>query len=620
MRRRHVSLLHVNEAWPSPSHGRTLVILFAIVLGTVAKKDPRCRFGALAADRSPLEGSPAWRCAASLNSAGFGAGFRRSTLELQRAGLIEEEVAPWILRAECAAPFRDRVGGVIAAEYLSLALPALSDWPPWIPARACLPQACIGLFGDAALPRLLELLFDPRPRHTMPPAGPCFSEHARTSDGEACSAHIVHVAHPRCAVGNAYFRLLSNEAFFRNNFGARTRAATTFEDESHELAYVAAQKSFRQCRAGGGVFFEVSYSLDDVDTPFRHGACMPEGVDEIATAWWVRRAIAHRLPGMRVRPGNVTFEEQHNASELRLQWVVVGVAKAGTTSLASWLRAQPRLHLADYEGMSEGAGCYAFMRMFLNYFVPHWAFEQLMADRPVDRDKHVGIKEVNLLFTDKNRWLLAEMPETRIIVIVKDWLDWVKSVAFFLPPLLDATDPDVEGCVRGLAMSANRSRRWSVPNLAVEDAAYPEQVHCRVPWHWFMVVRQVADLRARGVPLQRIKVVDLATLRSSDEARSRLVSWVGAGVDAATIAEEQSFHHINRKPETKVRREFFASMCRLPDDLAARLDAQRRRSIAGLAWLIRRTGGPVPRISPVPVRDAACARAGLLARRMSEPP
>jgi len=251
----------------------------------------------------------------------------------------------------------------------------------------------------------------------------------------------------------------------------------------------------------------------------------------------------------------------------------------------------------------EGGGKYFFHDVIRRNFVPKWAMSALERELPEDAS-FAGVKAPWLLCRWRGRVLLAEMSQVKLVVVVKDWLDWLKSAAVY-SEATDATT-NLRRCVWALARSANKTRAWS----DVVPMQLKKRVTCFAPWDSVIVVPQVRDLLSRGVPQERLKVLHLDSLREDPRTLRRLSRWLLVPSRAGDATPELPRENSCASQSEELA--FFDHLCALPRNLSRRFDAERRRATVGLARLLRDFGEPVPsvvrRALTTDVHEESCAR------------
>ena len=163
----------------------------------------------------------------------------------------------------------------------------------------------------------------------------------------------------------------------------------------------------------------------------RLGMCIPS----VRTSWsntletLIRYRLGHLMashfPDVEIDADSVEAHEVIHRSQLKVDWAIIGLGRSGTTSLASWLGQHPRLQLlsSPSDQFREGAFDYLFRRSQLEHLVQ--MKRELMAEALGPRGIRSlrGIKEPNLLRSNRGRQILAEMKRTKVLIILKN-LEW----------------------------------------------------------------------------------------------------------------------------------------------------------------------------------------------------
>ncbi|CAJ1441001.1 unnamed protein product [Effrenium voratum] len=431
----------------------------------------------------------------------------------------------------------------------------------WVRVGACVPKPCGEVFADLALPRLLEWRGKSERYHPAP--GPCASEENSEFNDGACYAFLNReIFWEHCMAGTLVWRLLSDASFFDRLFGAQIRSLP--EDElgasdqpEHQQAALA---HYKACRLGGGSYFGVHFNaMAQLAEGYELGMCLPSlhtswspSMDPMLE-WWLGSRMS-RFPDIDVDADSVQAFELVHRSELGVRWAVVGLGRSGTTSLAAWLDTHPRLQLLHHPGdfFREGSFEYLFRRSHLEHLVRKAEIQAVKARPGV----LVGIKEPSLLRSDRGRQMLAEMKRTKVLIIVKNWADWLKSSLLFATP---ACTPE------------------SITRL--EDP-------CPFAFQEAHVLRKVQDLHRKGVSTGRIKVVHLdALLEEGPTGLQRIAAFLGAG--NRTHARLGPMGREGNVAEKEV--EFWEELCSLPKESLQQLERQRNAATDGLADLLRRS-------------------------------
>ena len=132
--------------------------------------------------------------------------------------------------------------------------------------------------------------------------------------------------------------------------------------------------------------------------------------------------MASHFPDVEIDADSVEAHEVIHRSQLKVDWAIIGLGRSGTTSLASWLGQHPRLQLlsSPSDQFREGAFDYLFRRSQLEHLVQ--MKRELMAEALGPRGIRSlrGIKEPNLLRSNRGRQILAEMKRTKVLIILKN--------------------------------------------------------------------------------------------------------------------------------------------------------------------------------------------------------
>ena len=130
--------------------------------------------------------------------------------------------------------------------------------------------------------------------------------------------------------------------------------------------------------------------------------------------------MASHFPDVEIDADSVEAHEVIHRSQLKVDWAIVGLGRSGTTSLASWLGQHPRLQLlsSPSDEFREGAFDYLFRRSQLEHLVKRQLMDEALSPRGIRSLR--GIKEPNLLRSNRGRQILAEMKRTKVLIILKN--------------------------------------------------------------------------------------------------------------------------------------------------------------------------------------------------------
>ncbi|CAK8987289.1 Uncharacterized protein SCF082_LOCUS913, partial [Durusdinium trenchii] len=542
------------------------------------------------------------RCSLALDAAG---GHASGLLETLIFGMPpEHSFSPEASRCPEGLQFEELL---LSPRYLVVAaqpeVARSSDWRELIPVGACVPPACHEAFANLALPRLLEWRQGKSAKY-HPSPGPCAG--AFDVDDASCVQHLDQdIRSEACVTAVHVWRVLCDARFFDELFGAQVRSLPKDSlGESSEFAehQKAALGHYSTCKEGGGsyvgVYFNAVGEEDPAGAGYALGMCIPSlhttysSAVSTIVAWRLGLRMATAYPGVAIDADSVRSAELMHRNELEIGWAIIGLGRSGTTSLAAWLDSHPNLELlSDPEDhFREGSFDYLFRRSHLEHLIrrdelPSAARAGSAGPVRGRRTPLVGIKEPNLLRSSRGRQIMAEMKRTKVLIIFKNWVDWLKSAALFIRPT---------PCFpRNLARIGEEGNDCS---FAFDEA------------HLFEKVR---DLEQKGVARERIKVVHLDTLRAEGPAAlRRLGAFLGAG-NRSTGSSGSSAGAMPQEGEVAEDEvEFWEELCGLPTELARRLERRRSEALRGCDELLRRSGEPIPEsvLRPVPIQQEACQR------------
>ncbi|CAE7406570.1 unnamed protein product [Symbiodinium natans] len=303
----------------------------------------------------------------------------------------------------------------------------------WLRVGACIPDACLGYFAPLALPRILEqrMVANTGNPASLPSARPCSSDSPRNSqEAEAiCRQQIAdEMRDPACISERCKWKYLSQKLQMEGLFGAQVRsiASDIDADLSPEADALAlrddvAARHYLTCRQIGGQFFGAAFAARDGD--FDLGVCAPAACPASAIRWWTAQTLEHWRPGVSVSAQSINVTELAHISEVDLQWIIAGVGRSGTTSLAAWLRTHPQLELLTdpADTCLEGGLGYLFRRSYMHHLVPRTSLlEPVDEPRLTGSGKRVlrGIKDWSLLQLARGRRVLGQL-KVRVLIIVK---------------------------------------------------------------------------------------------------------------------------------------------------------------------------------------------------------
>eukprot|EP00913_Durusdinium_trenchii_P027518 g25808.t1 len=380
---------------------------------------------------------------------------------------------PWMRANSYQGPTRELL---LSPRYLVVAaqpeVARSSDWRELIPVGACVPPAC------------KSAKYHPSP-------GPCAG--AFDVDDASCA----------CVTAVHVWRVLCDARFFDELFGAQVRSLPKDSlGESSEFAehQKAALGHYSTCKEGGGsyvgVYFNAVGEEDPAGAGYALGMCIPSLHTTYSSA--VSTIVAWRLG-------------------LRMATAYPGVAIDADSVRSAELMHRNELEIEDH--FREGSFDYLFRRSHLEHLIrrdelPSAARAGSAGPVRGRRTPLVGIKEPNLLRSSRGRQIMAEMKRTKVLIIFKNWVDWLKSAALFIRPT---------PCFpRNLARIGEEGNDCS---FAFDEAHLFEKV--RDLEQKGQEPRKSAD---PGVARERIKVVHLDTLRAEGPAAlRRLGAFLGAG-------------------------------------------------------------------------------------------
>ncbi|CAL1142019.1 unnamed protein product [Cladocopium goreaui] len=412
------------------------------------------------------------QCAMALNAAGGHASALWETMVFGRSdparcndnGLTFQEMflSPRYL-AVVAAPETSRSGG----------------WHEVILISVCIPSLCQGAaVAGLALPRLLEWRHGKAAMY-HPSPGPCAVAPTDLTetlgiDDSACMQHLSkHIFLDSCIVAVYAWRIFCDASFFNALFGAQIRSLPEDDLGSGSQFAVhqeAALMHYSRCKEGAGSYMGMYFNgISESAAGYALGMCVPS----LQTTWGasLEQIMKYRLglmmsssfPDVEIDADSVKATELMHRSELQVDWAIIGLGRSGTTSLAAWLDSHPRLRLIrdESDNFREGAFDYLFRRSLLEHLIPRVA--------PLGGPPRPGGRRSRT-------------------VAPRNWIDWLKSVALFVPTT--ACFP------RNLATHG-------------EDGN-----PCDFPFEKAHVFEHVSDLELKGVARYRIKVVHLNTLQA----------------------------------------------------------------------------------------------------------
>ncbi|CAE7225036.1 unnamed protein product [Symbiodinium sp. KB8] len=483
---------------------------------------------------------------------------------------------------------------------------ASQDMNQLVHVGACVPMACTETFADLALPRLME--WRGKGSH-HPGAGPCMalinSETVETFENleDKCRHHLhFHFFLSDCYAVVDLWRLMSDSTFYKELFGAQVRSLPMdWPGGTQPGAAQVALWHYRKCKAGHGMYIGVYFNAIAEDAVgYELGMCLPSMsthwhlAREQLVRWWLAFQMGTLHPELEIDAGSLKIAELAHRSEVPVDWAIIGLGRSGTSSLAAWLDTHPQLELFrdKTDSFNEGAFHYLFRRTNLEHLVRRDSLSQNPA-KTGRRKRRIlaGFKEPHLLQQERGRLILAEMQHVKLLVIVKNWADWLKSHVLF-------------------AGATN-----CFPRTLAELPDDSEATSCGFSFESGHVVPKMQDLESKGVAVYQMKLVHLDTLMEEGEAAlQRIAAFLGARAGAANRSFQERAAAVPLPQQGNVSTNeaaFWKEWCELPQDMALKLERRREAATAGLAEILLRSLEPVPAslLRPEPLKDYACKRA-----------
>ncbi|CAJ1419978.1 unnamed protein product [Effrenium voratum] len=449
-----------------------------------------------------------------------------------------------------------------------------------------------GCRGPLALPRLLEGRAAARnwKAPPLPPPGPCAvgmdkmraKAEVLPEEQATCVKHIDDAfREPECAYRRCAWQFLSQKLQMESLFGAQVRSVPMDLDAdlnpkaAGPQAHAAyALKHYEACLQLGGSYFGTAFMSEDL-VGYELGACAPQSCPTKVVEWWTAEVMYQWQPGLRIVPNTFQVTELAHISEVNLQWVIAGVVRSGTTSLAAWLSRHPDLELLVHpeDSCLEGGLDYLFRRTYMEHLLPRSELPKISSKRLR------GVKDTTLMKWARGRRVLGELKQVKVLIIVKDWVEWFKS--------------------------ASNSSRESLAQQIGNSSSNP------MPFHHAEIGQQLQDAQRFGLEPGRVHVVHLDTLRAS-RGPLNLAVWLGAR-ELNTTKMKQSFPSENSWHSLTWQAAWWQELCELPGPLMQKLEARRHAATRDVPALLRRSGESVPpsAISPRPIRAIACRQARL---------
>ncbi|CAE7303988.1 Pxmp2 [Symbiodinium pilosum] len=446
----------------------------------------------------------------------------------------------------------------------------LHQWKP-LATRGCLHSRCLrGPFqptcaaADLGTTRSVSL----------PSAWPCASTSLPNSQETEvlCRERIeAEQTDAGCLSERCKWKYLSQKLQMEGLFGAQVRSVPTKVEaemgpEADVLHVEIAARHYSACHRLGGQFFGAAFVTRDGD--YDLGVCAPVACPVNAVRWWTVEIMSMWHPGFSVPAQNITVTELAHIAEVDLQWVIAGVGRSGTTSLAAWLKQHPQLELlADPADVClEGGLNYLFRRTYLQHLVPRKLLGPVGAPHLGGQKTLRGTKDWSLLQFQQGRRVLGQLKQVRVLVIVKDWLDWLKS----------ASSPSVD--VRSLEELLGNGSDW-------------------MPFHHANVASNLRDAEQLGLRLSQVKVFHLRALHESAglDWLNHLAVWLGAEkLNPDDAAGTFQFPSTNSWHPSTWQAAWYAEVCKLPRSVMQRLEEKRREATKGLPALLRQSQKDIP--------------------------
>ncbi|CAE8598161.1 unnamed protein product, partial [Polarella glacialis] len=505
----------------------------------------------------------------------------------------------------------------VAGAYLNAAkVPGFRTHDSWTPLWACSPVECSTQFGSAVLPRLLEWLRAPgSPAVSMPPAGPCVGDPSspETWDSASCLRHLELADSGQCRAMQCHWQIMSQETILMQLFGGQVGGVSEWHPDAKDpnlqdpnaAQALAAYDDCRLERHGkySAVSFCARHTVNQKYEIFVLGMCAPTNCSAPTMFFWTQRFHSILLDGlfeMEEQWAQFKVDELGHRRELDLQWVIAGVARSGSSSFAAWLGGHPQLEvLRDKSNHClEGDVGYLFIKSRLHFLLSRsdmmdFITPRAAPSRGLPRTLR-GVK-VPMISGQRYRRQLLEMPKLKVLFIVKDWIEMLRSRVLLC-------NDEINGTASGLLATLplfNGSSAGCNAVMTMEEMSVPLIVH---------------DLERMGFKPERVKVMHVDALQGDAATGSlhlaRVARWLGA---SQAPPAEAKFPAINKWQSFPRDEAFWQDLCTLPQPQMRQLEELRRLQTAGLAALLRRTGEPVPAClrSPRPLRADACERARL---------
>ncbi|CAE7204960.1 unnamed protein product [Symbiodinium microadriaticum] len=547
------------------------------------------------------------RCAAALDDAGGHRSILPSTLVFRRPPDLSSPSS----HGRPACSFGLHLKEVLLHPFYligtrSREMAASQDMNQLVHVGACVPMACTETFADLALPRLME--WRGKGSH-HPGAGPCMalinSETVETFENleDKCRHHLhFHFFLSDCYAVVDLWRLMSDSTFYKELFGAQVRSLPMdWPGGTQPGAAQVALWHYRKCKAGHGMYIGVYFNAIAEDAVgYELGMCLPSMsthwhlAREQLVRWWLAFQMGTLHPELEIDAGSLKIAELAHRSEVPVDWAIIGLGRSGTSSLAAWLDTHPQLELFrdKTDSFNEGAFHYLFRRTNLEHLVRRDSLSQNPA-KTGRRKRRIlaGFKEPHLLQQERGRLILAEMQHVKLLVIVKNWADWLKSHVLF-------------------AGATN-----CFPRTLAELPDDSEATSCGFSFESGHVVPKMQDLESKGVAVYQMKLVHLDTLMEEGEAAlQRIAAFLGARAGAANRSFQERAAAVPLPQQGNVSTNeaaFWKEWCELPQDMALKLERRREAATAGLAEILLRSLEPVPAslLRPEPLKDYACKRA-----------
>lgn len=276
--------------------------------------------------------------------------------------------------------------------------------------------------------------------------------------------------------------------------------------------FEGAQTAYSHCTRLGARYFgvrgilEVAATLQPgASTTVHYGVCAPHQCSAEDVANDLAPVAAQFMLGLIVQPRmtGVSVEELGNWTEMHVDFVIAGFAKCGTTSLAAYLDRHPGLQLADV-GAGEPYGEDSFF-VSLDLLPSRSSIRRFQQrhGRPQASVK-IGIKYPHVIFRDLVlRKLLAANPAVRLVLVVRDPIDWLESTYRWYT-VAEVEAPTFFDHALGLDM-------WKGTGLRMHNA----EVHFS---------KWIARLRVFGVQRRQVYILHQDVL---SEAAVRLCAFLG---------------------------------------------------------------------------------------------